>query len=296
MYLIADGLTRLMAPILSFTADELWRYLPGAREDSVHMAVFPAEAELDALADRELARALGAADRLREQVLAEIEPLRKNKRIGSSLQAKVILTVAAGRAGVPRGARARAADAVHRVGRRAAAGGAGDERSASSSSAPAASNANAAGATWRSVSTDPALGGLVRPLPGGAGRRPCLRKPSAGQVRSRRAALEVWLPIAIVVLDQLTKAMVRSMVPLSSSVEVVPGFMNITHVRNTGAAFGFLNAADFPLKTVVIAVIALGGHRLGGRVRSRACRGISGWRGSAWPSSWAAPPATCSTA
>jgi signal peptidase II len=73
---------------------------------------------------------------------------------------------------------------------------------------------------------------------------------------SRR--LEVWLPIVIVVLDQVTKALVRSLVPLSSSVEVVPGFMNFTHVRNTGAAFGFLNASDFPLKTVFITAIALG--------------------------------------
>ncbi len=70
--------------------------------------------------------------------------------------------------------------------------------------------------------------------------------------------LEVWLPIAIVVLDQLTKALVRSMVPLSSSVVVVPGFVNFTHVRNTGAAFGFLNTTDFPFKTVAITVIALG--------------------------------------
>src|SRR3977135_3408732 len=70
--------------------------------------------------------------------------------------------------------------------------------------------------------------------------------------------LEVWLPIAVVVLDQLTKALVRSMVPLSSSVVVVPGFVNFTHVRNTGAAFGFLNATDFPLKTVAIAAIATG--------------------------------------
>src|SRR5260221_9298135 len=69
--------------------------------------------------------------------------------------------------------------------------------------------------------------------------------------------LEVWLPIAIVVLDQITKALVRSLVPLSSSVEVVPGFMNLTHVRNSGAAFGFLNAADFPLKTVAITIVAL---------------------------------------
>jgi signal peptidase II len=69
--------------------------------------------------------------------------------------------------------------------------------------------------------------------------------------------LEVWMPIAIVVLDQITKALVRSLVPLSSSVEVVPGFMNFTHVRNSGAAFGFLNATDFPLKTVAIAIVAL---------------------------------------
>jgi signal peptidase II len=73
---------------------------------------------------------------------------------------------------------------------------------------------------------------------------------------SRR--LEVWLPIAIVVLDQITKALVRSKVPLSSRIEVVPGFVNFTHVQNTGAAFGLLDASDFPLKTVAIAVIALG--------------------------------------
>ena len=73
-----------------------------------------------------------------------------------------------------------------------------------------------------------------------------------------RRRLELWLPIAIVVLDQITKALVRSMVPLSSSVVVVPGFMNLTHVRNTGAAFGFLNAADFPFKAVVIPIIAMG--------------------------------------
>jgi signal peptidase II len=39
-------------------------------------------------------------------------------------------------------------------------------------------------------------------------------------------------------------------------VTIVPGLMDFTHVRNTGAAFGILNAADFPFKTVVIAIIA----------------------------------------
>jgi len=71
-----------------------------------------------------------------------------------------------------------------------------------------------------------------------------------------RRRLEIWLPILVVAIDQLTKAFVRAMLPLHTSVTVVPGFVDFTHVRNTGAAFGILNTADFPFKTVVIAVIA----------------------------------------
>ena len=55
---------------------------------------------------------------------------------------------------------------------------------------------------------------------------------------------------------RLTKALVRASLPLHDSVTVMPGLMDFTHVRNTGAAFGILNGADFPFKTVVIAVIA----------------------------------------
>jgi signal peptidase II len=68
--------------------------------------------------------------------------------------------------------------------------------------------------------------------------------------------LEIWLAVIIVALDQLTKAAIRATVPLHSSVSVIPGLMDFTHVRNTGAAFGILNLADFPFKTVLIAVIA----------------------------------------
>jgi isoleucyl-tRNA synthetase len=94
MYVMVDGLTRLMAPILSFTADELWRRLPGVREESVHMALFPARESLSVWFDESVTARWDALGRLRERVLAEIEPLRKDKQIGSSLQAKVILTVA----------------------------------------------------------------------------------------------------------------------------------------------------------------------------------------------------------
>lgn len=68
--------------------------------------------------------------------------------------------------------------------------------------------------------------------------------------------LELWLPLAVVMVDQLTKAAVRAMLPLHDSVPIVPGLLDLTHVRNTGAAFGILNAADFPFKTVLIALIA----------------------------------------
>jgi signal peptidase II len=68
--------------------------------------------------------------------------------------------------------------------------------------------------------------------------------------------LEIWLPILVIAIDQLTKAIVRAELPLHASVTLLPGFIDFTHVRNTGAAFGILNGADFPFKTVVIAVIA----------------------------------------
>ena len=73
-------------------------------------------------------------------------------------------------------------------------------------------------------------------------------------MRARR--LEVWLPLAVIVLDQAAKAIVRATIPLHSSVTIVPGLVDFTHVRNTGAAFGILNAVDFPYKTVVIALVA----------------------------------------
>jgi isoleucyl-tRNA synthetase len=92
MYLMADGLTRLMAPILSFTADELWRFLPGKRPESVHVSVFPSSADLARFQDADLVNRWTQLVDVREQVLAEIEPLRKNKQIGSSLQAKVVLS------------------------------------------------------------------------------------------------------------------------------------------------------------------------------------------------------------
>ena len=69
--------------------------------------------------------------------------------------------------------------------------------------------------------------------------------------------LEIGLPILILALDQLTKAIVRATLPLHTSVTIVPGFMDFTHVRNTGAAFGLLNASEFAFKTGLVSLIAV---------------------------------------
>jgi len=93
MYVMAEGLARLVAPILSVTAEQLWQYLPGARVDSVHLELFPEASELTSLVDTDLLARWERLSHLRERVLAQIEPLRKDKQIGSSLQARVVLTV-----------------------------------------------------------------------------------------------------------------------------------------------------------------------------------------------------------
>jgi signal peptidase II len=74
--------------------------------------------------------------------------------------------------------------------------------------------------------------------------------------------LELVVAALVVILDQITKALVRPALSLHQSVEVIPGFLDFTRVHNTGAAFGMLNAVDFPMKTLVlslVAFIALGG-------------------------------------
>ena len=89
MYLICDGLARLLAPILPVTADDLWRYLPGSRSESVHLQTFQ---PVDGFADRPLAESWNRLLAVRETVNAALEGKRKDKVIGTSLGARVVLT------------------------------------------------------------------------------------------------------------------------------------------------------------------------------------------------------------
>ena len=69
--------------------------------------------------------------------------------------------------------------------------------------------------------------------------------------------LFVIIVTSVAVFDQITKAIVHAMLPLHASVTIIPGFLNFTHIHNTGMAFGFLDSVDILFKPALIASIAL---------------------------------------
>jgi isoleucyl-tRNA synthetase len=91
MYIMADGLVRVLAPVLPVTSDELWRHLPGARDASVHTAEFPPLASVEALLDDDLAARWKRLIEVRDIVNVALEVRRQDKTIGTSLAAHVRL-------------------------------------------------------------------------------------------------------------------------------------------------------------------------------------------------------------
>jgi isoleucyl-tRNA synthetase len=89
LYQIVDAFTRLLAPVLAFTADEIWENLPGKREASVHLAEF-ADAEARA-GDAELLARWNQLFEVRSAVQKALEEKRNEKVIGASLEAHVTL-------------------------------------------------------------------------------------------------------------------------------------------------------------------------------------------------------------
>jgi isoleucyl-tRNA synthetase len=93
LYRIVESLATLLAPILVFTADEIWENLPqtseGERPASVHMAEFPASR---ATVNSELLTRWARIFEVRDVVLRSLEEARAAKTIGSSLEAKVIVS------------------------------------------------------------------------------------------------------------------------------------------------------------------------------------------------------------
>jgi isoleucyl-tRNA synthetase len=96
---ISEAMARLLAPILTFTCEEVWQHLPKVadRTESVHLARFPEAGEVLGTGARTEEDPQQASDwtallTIREQVMKALEEERNSKRIGKSLEAQVVIT------------------------------------------------------------------------------------------------------------------------------------------------------------------------------------------------------------
>jgi isoleucyl-tRNA synthetase len=97
---IGEALTRLLAPIMSFTSEEVWGYLPQVlnRLESVHLAQFPSSVELlgegVAVEDAHQQQDWSALLKIRDEVMKALDTARNSKQIGKGLDAQLVITAA----------------------------------------------------------------------------------------------------------------------------------------------------------------------------------------------------------
>jgi hypothetical protein len=253
MYIICDGLARLLAPILPVTADDLWRHLPGAHPEPVHLETFPS---VDRLKDEALSVRWDALLKVREQVNAALEQKRKDKVIGNSLTAHVTVTRASGVGQLLEQHRADRADAVHRLGPRT-------ERR------PGRRGGCHHRRPWtkaRGAKCGALLGATVAQASGKTPIGPAWCGPLCGRARRARASVAgpcgpdaysfaAW-PVAglIVVADQLTLSW--SSVASSSSTtapRVIPNLFSLTGITTPARHSACSDGVDLPFKTGLLA-------------------------------------------
>ena len=92
MHRVLDSLCRLLAPILAFTADEAWEF--AGHQDSIHEHDFPIPDP--AFAGSTATQQIAELQKLRDVLMLEVDKARKEKLIGSNLEASAILEVPAG--------------------------------------------------------------------------------------------------------------------------------------------------------------------------------------------------------
>ena len=85
MYVILSSLIKLSAPILTFTSEEVWRYMPGDKEESVHLSAFPDPGDISEEFEEKWSKLL----QYRDEILKALEIARNDKFIRSSLEAGV---------------------------------------------------------------------------------------------------------------------------------------------------------------------------------------------------------------
>lgn len=93
IYMILDAMTRMISPILAYTSDEIWRYMPHGSNCDKECVLFnemPAKVDVDI--DAEFMARWDRIHELRDIVKKSIEVAVKNKLIKSSLESKIVLT------------------------------------------------------------------------------------------------------------------------------------------------------------------------------------------------------------
>jgi isoleucyl-tRNA synthetase len=95
LWMVAEALVRLVAPLLSFTADEVWEYMPAVKDrlPSVHLEGFPEPASLAANIDPAFMSDWATLLLVRDEALKSLEEARKEKLIGKALDARLVLEV-----------------------------------------------------------------------------------------------------------------------------------------------------------------------------------------------------------
>ena len=99
------------------------------------------------------------------------------------------------------------------------------------------------------LSTDAGPQALAEAAPAEAGL-PTVAGPQA------KAGLYWTLVAGLIVVDQVTKALLRSAVPLYDTRPIINGLLDFVHVRNEGVAFGLLNSLDLQNKWVLTTALA----------------------------------------
>jgi lipoprotein signal peptidase len=241
---ITDALLRLMAPILSFTAEEAWKVFKARTGGTIFTETY---AELPGVAgEAELVDRWSQLRAIRGEVQKKLEESRERGEIGSSLQAEVELRVpcaARSAAGCARQRPAVRADHVggtrHHCGR--------TRRGVDPRAAVDAHQVRALLALAQRRRRQPGTSDLMRTLSGESLRQ---RRAARGGVMAdvrdiwwRRLAPWLALAIAIVAIDQATKIAVERAFDYGE-VRPLTGFFNLVLTYNKGAAFSFLASAS----------------------------------------------------
>lgn len=77
-----------------------------------------------------------------------------------------------------------------------------------------------------------------------------------GKAVNPKSRLTLITGITVLILDQITKALVHNLMQLHQSIEIVPNLVRLTYLKNTGAAFGFLAGNRSTLRMVFFVLVS----------------------------------------